>query len=100
MARLALALVVASALLAAAFSFMPPQQAPRRATTSPSATSASSEASRTHAIKPFPVGKALARALAAPALLLTAMLAPSPMMPDGGAAWAISGGGKDWVRVR
>jgi len=98
----ALVLLLAPALGATAFLLpslqpqqQPRQQAPRRlaAASSPSSSSTSSNGMAV-------VAKALARALAAPALLVTAMLAPSPIMLDGSgsAAWAISGGGKDWVR--
>lgn len=93
MARLQLALALVAAVLGSALAFVPLQPAPRAATAVRSSR-ASPESSSTTGIKPLSVAQALARALAAPALLLTGVLAPSSF---DGAAHAISGGGKDWV---
>lgn len=95
MARLHLTLALLLAATATAFVPPAPVQTPRPASPSAVCSSRSSEGSSAAAPS---LAKLLARSLAAPTLLLTAFLAPSPML-DGGAAWAISGGGKDWVRM-
>lgn len=101
MARLHLARALGLMLLAvgavSTFFVAPIQQAPRQ--TRPAAICRRSSREGTDAAAAPSLGKALARALTAPALLLTAFLTPSPML-DGGVAWAISGGGKDWVSIR
>lgn len=94
--HLALGLLLLAVGAVSAFFVAPIQQAPRQ-TRSVAICRPSSREGTDAAAAPS-LGKALARALTAPALLLTAFLAPSPML-DGGAAWAISGGGKDWVSI-
>lgn len=95
MARLPLALGLLLLAIGAVSAFLAPiQQAPRQTRLAVLCRRISREGIDAAAAPSL--CKALARALTAPALLLTVFLAPSPML-GGGGAWAISGGGKDWV---